>query len=539
MELQGKGVSKGVVIGRIRYISYVADTVEKVPVDNPEAEIARYESATTVAVTQLGELAVETAARLGKQNSLLFEVHQMMLKDVDFTEAVIARIKTEKVTAEYAVSETAKEFSADFTQMDDTYMQARAADVLDVSRRVVEILTGKERTYDGVGEPMILAAEDFAPSETAQLERKNTLALMTAGGSSNSHTAIFARTMGIPAVIGLGNDIGAWADGHLCALNGETGEVIINPSDDVLANFRARIQSQKDLMDTLAQYRDKASVTKSGKKIKLFANISNVNDAKLANENGAEGVGLFRSEFLYLESSDYPDEDKQFAAYKAVAEEMGGKLVIIRTMDIGADKQAYYFNLPKEENPAMGLRAIRICLKKPDVFKTQLRAIYRASMFGKVAIMLPMIASLWELKKARGIAAEVMADLDAEGIAYDRELAIGIMIETPAAAIISDVLAQEADFFSIGTNDLTQYTLAVDRQNSQIDEFCDTHHEALLRLIKTVVDNAHANGIICGICGELGADASLFEWFMEMGVDEISVTPPMILPLRKQVCELM
>ncbi|MDR0381682.1 MAG: phosphoenolpyruvate--protein phosphotransferase [Oscillospiraceae bacterium] len=538
MEYSGKGVSKGVAIGRIHYISQVMDKVEKRTVEDTQNEVKRFEGARALAATQLGELAVTTAKKLGKKNSLLFEIHQMMLEDLDYREAVRAKIRTENACAEWAVSETAGEFSRDFAQMDDEYMQARAADVLDVSRRVVEILLGKQPRQNTFDDPVILAAGDFAPSETAQLERETTLALLTAGGSANSHTAIFARTMGIPAVIGLGDTLNESWDGRQCALDGETGRVILDPTEAEIEAIRQKQRQQEAYKQELEKYRGRESKTRQGKGIKLFANIGNVQDADLAMTNDAEGVGLFRSEFLYLESKDYPSEDTQFEAYKAVAQVMQNRLVIIRTLDIGADKQAAYFNLPAEENPAMGLRALRICLQRPEVFKTQLRAIYRASAFGRVAVMLPMVTSLWEVRRAKELAAEVREQLDGQGVAYDRAMPVGIMVETPAAAVISDLLAKEVDFFSIGTNDLTQYTLAVDRQNQSLDAFCDTHHEAVLRLIQTTVNNAHAAGIWCGICGELGADEELTARFIEMGVDELSVTPPAVLPLRKRVCEL-
>jgi phosphotransferase system enzyme I (PtsI) len=537
MNLQGKGVSKGVVVGRVHFKSHTMYSVDKRSVDDTQAELSRFESARAMAAIQLGELAVSTESKLGKENSLLFEIHQMMLDDLDYKEAVAVRIKGERVCAEYAVSETAKELSGEFAEMEDKYMQARAADVLDVSRRVIDILMNKQPDSDVIGEPVIRASQDFAPSETARMERDATLALITVGGSANSHTAIFARTMGVPAVIGLGEALNDSCDGKLCIVDGETGIVIIDPEEAQIAQMNKKLDEQRQYAESLNRYRDRPTVSaKSGKTVKLYANIGSVKDAKLAIENDAEGIGLFRSEFLYLESSDYPSEEVQFAAYKDVAEIMGGRQVIIRTLDIGADKQAAYFKLPAEENPAMGLRALRICLRRPEVFKTQLRAIYRASAYGNLAIMLPMVASVWELKKAKEIAGDVRKELEARYIPYAADLPIGIMIETPAAALISDMLAKEADFFSIGTNDLTQYTLAVDRQNQGLDEFCDTRHEAVMRLIKTTADNAHAEGIWCGICGELGADPELTERFIEMGIDELSVTPPLVLPLRKSVC---
>ncbi|MDR2442873.1 MAG: phosphoenolpyruvate--protein phosphotransferase [Deltaproteobacteria bacterium] len=538
LRLEGKGASPGLAIGRIKFISHTMELLEKRLIDDPINEIGRFESARALAAVELGELAVSTATKLGKESSLLFEIHAMMLDDLDYREAVITRIKGGKFSAEYAVSETAKEFAQDFSEMDDKYMQARAADVLDVSRRVIDILTGKKRESEIQRDPVILASQDFAPSETAQFERDRTLALITVGGSTNSHTAIFARTMGIPAVIGLGASLDDKCDGQMCVVDGSTGLVIFNPDEETLNQTQELLRKQKEVTEELEKLRGLPATTKSGKTIKVFANIGNVKDAHLAVNNDAEGIGLFRSEFLYLEKTDYPDEETQLAAYRSAAEILGGRQVIIRTLDIGADKQAAYFKLPTEENPALGLRALRICLKNPEVFKTQLRAIYRASAYGQVAIMLPMVTSPWEVVKAKEIAKEVQKDLDERHIPFDPKVPIGIMVETPAAAIISDLLAKEVDFFSIGTNDLTQYTLAIDRQNSSLDDFCDTHHEAILRLIRKTVNNAHAAGIWCGICGELGADPKLTETFIEMGVDELSVTPPAILPLKKRIRDL-
>ncbi|MDR2136689.1 MAG: phosphoenolpyruvate--protein phosphotransferase [Synergistaceae bacterium] len=538
MEFQGKGVSKGVAVGKIRYIGQVLDEVTARPIEDVQEELARFESARALAAARLGELAVAAAAKLGKENSLLFEVYQMMLEDLDYREAVELKIRGGKVCVEYAVSETAKEFARTFAEMDNEYMQARAADVLDVSRRVIEILLGKDPQKTVFDEPAILAAQDFVPSETAQMERSTTLALVTAGGSANSHTAIFARTMGIPAVIGLESALDESWEGKQCIVDGETGRVVLEPAQAQLDEVLEKRREQMEYARMLNTYRGRETATRSGKKIKLYANIGNLKDAELAVENDAEGVGLFRSEFLYLESKDYPSEETQFETYRAVAEKLGGRRVVMRTLDIGADKQAAYFKLPAEENPALGLRALRICLKRPEVFKTQIRAIYRASAYGKISIMLPMVTSLWEIRAAKKLAEEVCADLQKEGIAFDDSVPVGIMIETPAAAVISDILAKEADFFSLGTNDLTQYTLAVDRQNQSLDDFCDPHHEAVLRLIERTVDSAHAAGIWAGICGELGADESMTERLVEMGIDELSVTPPAILPLRKRICEL-
>ncbi|MGI6544860.1 MAG: phosphoenolpyruvate--protein phosphotransferase [Fastidiosipilaceae bacterium] len=538
MEYQGKGVSKGIAVGRIHYVSQAIDKVEPRLIEDTEHELTRFNSARSLAVVQLGELVVKTEAKLGKENSLLFEIHQMMLDDLDYRESVEEKIRDRKFCAEYAVSETAREFSRDFAEMDDDYMQARAADVLDVSRRVVEILLGKQSRSAMLDEPVIMAAQDFAPSETAQLDRAMTLALLTEGGAANSHTAIFARTMGIPAVIGLGTSLDESWDGKLCIVDGETGSVILEPGSEQVEAVRQKQRDEAKYTESLEAFRGRPSITPQGKELKLYANIGSVKDARLARENDAEGIGLFRSEFLYLESHDYPSEAKQFEAYKAVAEIMDGRQVIIRTLDIGADKQVDYFDLPTEENPALGMRALRLCLQRPEMFKTQLRAIYRSSAYGNVAIMLPMVTALREIQAAKQLAAEAREELQNEGISYDPNVPIGIMIETPAAAVISDFLARESDFFSIGTNDLTQYTLAMDRQNPALDTFCNTHHEAVLRLIQLTVDNAHAAGIWVGICGELGADESLTKRFVEMGVDELSVSPPAILPLRQRICEM-
>lgn len=534
IQLQGKGVSSGVAFGPLQFLQRDDTPVEKRSIADVDAEIKRFEAARALAATQLAQLSVSMAEKLGQQNSLLFEIHQMMLEDLDYRDSVAGHIKSEKVCSEYAVSETAIEFEEMFRNMDDPYMQERAADVKDVSRRVIQILQGKgEVDSISTANQVILAADDFVPSETAQLDKTRVLAMATMHGSSNSHTAIFARTMGIPAVIGLGDTLKAEYEGKQIILDGDTGEVIVDPDAATTARFMGKQAEQDKDRTELEAFRGKPTVSADGRSVKLFANIGSPADMGAVLENDAEGVGLFRSEFLYLESSDYPSEEVQFKAYKEVAEKLNGKQVVIRTLDIGADKQASYFNLPHEENPAMGLRAIRICLTRPDIFKTQLRAIYRASAFGNIAIMFPMITSVSEVLRAKEIAAEARSELIAEGISFDKNLPIGIMIETPASAVISDLLAKEVAFFSIGTNDLTQYTLAVDRQNSAIDQFCDTHHEAVLRLIKLVADNAHKNGIWVGICGELGADQGLTQTFLNYGIDELSVAPSSVLPIRR------
>lgn len=470
---------------------------------------------------------------VGESGAQIFEVHQMMLEDDDYNDSVKNIIETQMVNAEYAVATTGDNFAAMFASMDDEYFQARAVDMKDISERVIKVLMGVGEAADWE-EPSIIVAEDLAPSETVQFDKSKLLGFVTRLGSSNSHTAILARTMNIPALIQI--DIKEEWNGKLGIIDGFTGEFYIDPEPEILEKYQAKKAELEERRRLLAEQKGKPTVTKSGKAIKLFANIGSVSDLPSAMENDAGGIGLFRSEFLYLESNDYPSEDEQFKAYKMVAETMAGKKVIIRTLDIGADKQVDYFNLDKEENPAMGLRAIRICLTRPEIFKTQLRAILRASAYGNIAVMYPMIISVEEVRKIKSIMEEVKAELDEAGIQYGN-VEQGIMIETPASVILSDVLAQEVDFFSIGTNDLTQYTLAIDRQNAKLDEFYNPHHEAVLRMIEMVVDNAHKAGIWAGICGELGADMELTERFMEMGVDELSVSPTFIYPVRQLIRE--
>ncbi len=535
IKLNGLGVSAGVAVGKLhfpkeRVIDYPLEHVE-----DTATEVKRFESSRALAVAQLGELAVRTENTLGKQNSLLFEIHQMMLEDLDYCDTVKDVITTEKVCAEYAVSKTAQQFSTMFSDMEDEYMRERASDVKDVSIRVIEILTGKQNPAEELDEPCVYAGLDFTPSETAQFDREKALALVTCYGSKNSHTAIFARTLGIPAIIGLKDNLTQEMDGKLVALDGQTGEIFIEPDEATLSLFKEKRNEQQNDANKLEAFRGKKTFTKSGKLVKLYANIGSPNDIQAVLNNDAEGIGLFRSEFLYLESENYPTEETQYNAYSKVAREMQGRPVIIRTLDIGADKQAAYFNLPQEENPAMGMRAIRICLTRPEVFKTQLRALYRASTHGDISIMLPMITSLKEVKDAKNIINEVKAELLSQGHKINEYLPVGIMIETPAAAIISDLLAKEVDFFSIGTNDLIQYTLAADRQNDSISSFCDDHHEAVKRLISMTCSNAHKQGIWVGICGELAADKQMSEFFINAGVDELSVTPSQVLPLRERL----
>ena len=535
--IHGKSACTGIAFGKIRYFLRNAFQVEKHAVSDPEAEVKRFEAARGQAVAELAMLYAKATKEVGEENSLLFQIHQMMLEDLDYCESITGIIREEKANAEYAVNETAKRFAEMFSNMDDEYMRGRAADVQDVSRRVLGILTGT--TAGGVqsDEPVIIAADDLAPSETIQLDKKKILAFVTAGGSESSHTAILARTMGIPAIIGVGEALNEGWDGQEAAVDGSTGEVYLEPDVDTVSRLRLKEKKDQEYRELLEQYRGKETVTRSGQRVLLYANIGSPEDMEAVLANDAEGIGLFRSEFLYLESQDYPTEEEQFQAYKTVAEKMNGKRVVIRTLDIGADKQAAYFHLPKEENPAMGMRAIRLCLTRPEIFHTQLRALYRASAYGKIAILFPMITSVQEVRRIQKAVSEVKEELSRERISFDPAVELGLMIETPAAAVISDRLAPLVDFFSVGTNDLTQYTLAVDRQNEQAAEFCDKHHEAVLRLIEFAAKSAHEAGIWIGICGELGADPELTSTFLKMSIDELSVSPSAILPLRSRICQ--
>ncbi len=536
IRLQGKGVSKGIAIGHMYFPSQIDLDIEFYAIENVEEELAAFEKAREKAIEQLGAIAKKTEEKLGQENAALFEVHQMMLDDLDYREAITTEITTNKASAAFAVSMAAKQFAKIFSEMDDEYMKARALDVQDISRRVIEILMNKQSVDSHEG-AYIYAGEDFVPSETAQFDREKVLGIATMKGSKNSHTAIFARTLSLPAVIGLEDGLDKKYNNFLAIIDGEEGVVIIDPDEQTLAEKKQQLQAIEDEKQQLESFRGKKTVTKSGREIKLYANIGCVADVEAVLENDAEGIGLFRSEFLYLESKDYPTEEAQYIAYSTVAKKMGDKPVIIRTLDIGADKQADYFNLPHEENPAMGMRAIRICLTQPHIFKTQLRAIYRAACYGNIYLMLPMIISVDEVRRSKAIIEEVKAELQAANIPFKGDIPVGIMIETPAAVMISDLLAKEVDFFSMGTNDLTQYTLATDRQNDSIAEFNDTHHEAILRMIEMVCKNAHANGIWAGICGELSYDMALTEFFNKIGLDELSVTPSAILPLRKKISE--
>ncbi len=530
--ITGKGVSTGVAVGPLYFYRRASGEIPRTTVEDSVAELARFEAAKQTAIEQLGKLYEKALAEAGEEAAILFETHQMMLEDLDYVESIQGLIEGDHLNAEAAVSDTSAQFAEMFASMDDSYMQARAADVKDISSRVIGILMGVAQGGIDSDVPVILASDDLAPSETVQLDKSKILGFVTSGGSGNSHTAILARTMGIPAIIGVGDQLKEAFEGKEVFVDGQTGEVVVE-ADDVsrerLSKKQSKERARRELLD---QLKGKPNETLDGKNMMVYCNIGNPGDmdAVLANDGG--GIGLFRSEFLYLQGDDYPTEEQQFQAYKTVAERMGGKRVIIRTLDIGADKQADYFGLDKEENPAMGLRAIRICLTRPEVFKTQLRALYRASAYGKIAIMFPMITSVWEVQEIKRICANVRAELAEEGVPMDDYVELGIMIETPSAVMMSDRLAREVDFFSVGTNDLTQYTLAVDRQGNNLDKFYDAHHPAVLRMLKMAADNAHAAGIWIGICGELGADTSLTETFFALGIDELSVSPSAVLPLR-------
>ena len=535
ISIQGKGVSSGVGVGPLYFYHRTKTEIPRYTVTDPDAEWHRFKGAQTAAIEQLGELAEKARAEAGDEAAMLFETHQMMAEDLDYEEAISDHINNEKMNAEAAISDTAVQFAAMFESMDDSYMQARAADVRDVSDRILGILSGAVQGGIASDVPVLLAADDLAPSETVQLDKSKILGFITAGGSGSSHTAILARTMGIPAIVGVGDALKPEYEGRSCIIDGATGNVVIDPDDMTRDYLLKKREEQLRLQRLLETLKGQPNVTKDGKSIRIYCNIGSPDDVHAVQVNDGGGIGLFRSEFLYLNSPDYPTEDQQFEAYKKVLADMGGKEVIIRTLDIGADKQIGYFNLPKEDNPAMGMRALRICLTRPEIFKTQLRALYRASAFGKLGIMFPMVTSVWEVRAAKKYCAEVKRDLKAEGIPFAEDVQVGIMIETPAAAIMSDRLAKEVDFFSCGTNDLTQYTLACDRQNNDLGRFYDPHNPAVLRLLKMVTENAHKNGIWVGICGELGADLTLTETFLAIGVDELSVSPRAVLPLRNAV----
>lgn len=533
---KGKSVFGGIAIGKISVYKKDEQLVKRVKIEDADAEMERYTTARNIATAQLQKLYDKALKEVGEANAAIFEVHQMMLEDEDYNESVENIIHSQMVNAEYAVASTADNFAQMFEAMDDDYMRGRAADVRDISERVITVLAGGAGSGLDSDEPVIIAADDLAPSETVQLDKDKVLSFVTAHGSENSHTAILARTMGIPALIGTGIDLDETVDGKLGIVDGTNGVVYVDPDAELLEEMKKKQQEEQEKKRLLQTLKGKENITLDGQKVMLYANVGNIKDLGIALQNDAGGIGLFRSEFIYLGQDHYPTEEEQFQIYKTVAETMAGRRVIIRTLDIGADKQCDYFELDKEDNPAMGLRAIRICLTRPEIFKTQLRALFRASVYGNINIMYPMIISVDEVRQIKAIVEEVKAELTEQGIEYGNP-AQGIMIETPASVMMSRELAEEVDFFSIGTNDLTQYTLAIDRQNSRLDKFFDSHHPAVLRMIQMTVENAHKAGIWCGICGELGADQALTKDFLAMGVDELSVSPGSILPLRKIILE--
>ena len=533
---KGKSVFGGIAIGKISVYKKDEQLVKRVKIEDADAEMERYTAARNIAAAQLQKLYDKALKEVGEANAAIFEVHQMMLEDEDYNESVENIIHSQMVNAEYAVASTADNFAQMFEAMDDDYMRGRAADVRDISERVITVLAGGAGSGLDSDEPVIIAADDLAPSETVQLDKDKVLSFVTAHGSENSHTAILARTMGIPALIGTGIDLDETVDGKLGIVDGTNGVVYVDPDAELLEEMKKKQQEEQEKKRLLQTLKGKENITLDGQKVMLYANVGNIKDLGIALQNDAGGIGLFRSEFIYLGQDHYPTEEEQFQIYKTVAETMAGRRVIIRTLDIGADKQSDYFELDKEDNPAMGLRAIRICLTRPEIFKTQLRALFRASVYGNINIMYPMIISVDEVRQIKAIVEEVKAELAEQGIEYGNP-AQGIMIETPASVMMSRELAEEVDFFSIGTNDLTQYTLAIDRQNSKLDKFFDSHHPAVLRMIQMTVENAHKAGIWCGICGELGADQALTKDFLAMGVDELSVSPGSILPLRKIILE--
>lgn len=534
---QGKSVYKGIVMGPVAVLKKNDYQVKRARIEDPEAEVKRVEEAVEVSKKQLGRLYDKAVREVGEASAAIFEVHQMMLEDEDYLESMQNMIRTELVNAEYAAAATGDNFAEMFAAMDDEYMKARSADVKDISERLIRNLSGEGDNDLSSMEPSVIVADDLSPSETVQMDKEKILAFVTVHGSTNSHTAILARMMNIPALIGVPMDLNGLKTGMTAVVDGFSGQVIFEPEEDVQKETEKRMQEEAEKQKLLEELKGKENVTSDGRKINIYANIGSVGDLGYVMENDAGGIGLFRSEFLYLGRNDFPTEEEQFQAYKQAVQTMAGKKVIIRTLDIGADKQVDYFNLGKEENPALGYRAIRICLKQPEIFKAQLRALFRAAVYGNLSVMYPMITSTEEVEKIYAIVAEVEEELKAQEVQY-KIPEQGIMIETPAAVMISDRLAEMVDFFSIGTNDLTQYTLAIDRQNEQLDDFYNPHHEAVLRMIRMVVENAHKCGKWAGICGELGADLTLTEQFVRMGVDELSVAPSMILKLRKIVREM-
>ena len=538
LTLKGKSVSSGITIGPLALFHRNTISTAVRPIDDAEAEVSRFQAARAASISQLQSLYEKAVEKIGEEQAAVFEVHQMMLDDDDYVDDIVSQIRDEKLNAEAAVEHTAQNFAAMFRGMDDAYMQARAADVLDISRRVERELCGGEGIDFSAYDQVIIAADDLAPSETLQLDTDKILGFVTSGGSTNSHTVILARTLGIAAVVSTGTQLHNDVDGKTAIVDGTTGTVYIDPDEETLERMKKRQNSEIRRRQELESVRGTESVTRDGRHIDVYANIGNPDNLPQVLSNDAEGIGLFRSEFLYLGRNTYPTEEEQFEAYKKTAQTMAGKKVIIRTLDIGADKKVDYFNLATEENPAMGMRAIRICLTRPELFRTQLRALCRASAFGTIAVMFPMIISTGEVRRAKAILQDVQRELDEQGMKYDPHMEVGIMIETPAAAVMSDELAKEVDFFSIGSNDLTQYTLAIDRQQTQLDAFFDAHHPAVLRLIGQTIANGHKEGIWVGICGELGADLALTETFLRMGVDELSVSPPAVLPLREKIRSL-
>lgn len=539
VKYRGKGVYGAITVGKISVFKRQDAQVKRVKIEDPNIEIARVEAAKEAAIAQLQEIYEKALREVGEANAQIFETHMMMVEDDDYNDAIAEMINGQKVNAEYAVAATADNFAEMFSAMDDNYMQARAADVRDISNRIIACMSDVENSDSTFTEKVIICADDLAPSETVSLDKEKVLAFVTAHGSSNSHTAILARNMNIPAIIGVGGQfLQEIHNGDMAIADGFTGQFICNPDEEALSVAKQKMEDEVEKRALLQELKGKENITLDGRKITIYANIGSVDNIGAVLLNDAEGIGLFRSEFLYLENTDYPTEDEQFKVYKRVLESMATKKVIIRTLDIGADKQADYFQLEREENPALGLRAIRLCLSRPEIFKVQLRALYRASVYGNLGIMFPMITSVSELEEILALCEQVKKELIDDNIEYSDGIELGIMIETPAAAIISDKLAPMVDFFSIGTNDLTQYTLACDRQNPHIERFCDTHHEAILRLIEMSVENAHKHGAWVGICGELAADITLTEKFIRMGIDELSVSPSFVLKVRDTVRKL-
>ena len=533
---KGKGVYGAVAVGKISVFKRQDVQVKRIKVENADNELKRLEDAKAAAITQLGEIYEKALKEVGEANAAIFDIHMMMVEDEDYNDAIVEMITSQNVNAEYAVAITGDNFAEMFAAMDDAYMQARSADVRDISNRIINCLMCSVTNEEKSNEPVIICADDLAPSETVSLDKDKVLAFVTAHGSSNSHTAILARNMNIPAIIGVGEEfLSAVKDGDIAVANGFTGEFILDPDAETIEAAEIKRAEEQEKKELLQKLKGKENVTLDGRKINVYANIGSADNIGAVLLNDAGGIGLFRSEFLYLENSDYPTEEEQFKIYKRVLESMAGKKVIIRTLDIGADKQCDYFNMPKEENPALGIRAIRLCLNRPEIFRTQLRALFRASAFGNLGIMFPMIANVWELEEIIAMCESVKAELKKDSIEYSEETELGIMIETPAAALISHKLAPMVDFFSVGTNDLTQYTLACDRQNPDIDRFCDTHHEAVIKLIEMAAESAHRYGKWIGICGELAADTTLTETFLRIGIDELSVSPSFVLKVRDTV----